>query len=322
MKNKLQIFKGFLLILFSIGFLIAQTPDGGGVRFPAHDRLSSKQNTKPSVTVVAVKFEGNRLLGVRSLGEKKLLQKDEIEAKAVTDGESIVLAFENKFKDLNKVEIAVEKEILIDEETSKALGSNVFSILDGKYPIQSRESPNPSDPTRQHRRVWTIMRPTPEHNIFKTFGLPGGGEFLEVEVSNLRNEKELPKSVLVTIKDGILLNIKAATGNEKIESKDVFPAKAMFVNTQLVLQFSRPLSREAKTVLKTNGDVIGDKETSEALGVCSCSSGSFLSLNPNSESPTVKIPVIVARYHRHRWLFRKTSYGDPTDCEFPINRKK
>ena len=153
MKNKLQIFKGFLLILFSIGFLIAQTPDGGGVRFPAHDRLSSKQNTKPSVTVVAVKFEGNRLLGVRSLGEKKLLQKDEIEAKAVTDGESIVLAFENKFKDLNKVEIAVEKEILIDENSSISWRNQhgTFGIhYIGNYGLQGtpREKPSGSSGRR------------------------------------------------------------------------------------------------------------------------------------------------------------------------------
>ena len=50
-------------------------------------------------------MDGNKLLGVRSLGEKKELGKDEIEAKAVTDGESMFIALETRFNNLDKLGI-------------------------------------------------------------------------------------------------------------------------------------------------------------------------------------------------------------------------
>lgn len=335
MKIKIQIF--FILMvktLLFIGLTIAQTtnptsptsPKGTtkteatvkGTQVPAHDRLQSKRDREQriEVKVVAVKLDGNKLLGVRSLGEKKELEKGEIEAKAATDGKSMILAFEKQFTTKGSSEdIAIEKEIILDEETSTALGSNVFSILDGKYKIENEVNSKNASLRPIHDFLRTLFNPKPEHKIWRSFLKDSGmiSSIVQLEVSNLQNGKDFPKSVLVTIKDGNLLNIKAANGVEKVANRDVYSAKASFVNTQLVLQFNRPLSRETKVELRTKGDVISDKETAETLGFCACKEGNSIVMNANTQNPTVTFPIL-GKVKHHRWLFHKTKYINTTVC--------
>ncbi len=116
------------------------------------------------------------------------------------------------------------------------------------------------------------------------------------------------KPVLVTIKDGRLLSIKSANGSEKAASGDVFKAKASFVNTKLILELDRPVSKEPTLEVTTVGRIIGDQGTSETLeDVCSDANARYVVSNANTRNPKIIIDVQM-RARDHRWLFHRTQY--------------
>jgi hypothetical protein len=119
-----------------------------------------------------------------------------------------------------------------------------------------------------------------------------------------------PVSVVVTIRDGKLVALRAITANARFSLGGAnYRGTATNRGDKLVLQLDRPLSRESRSQLKIETQLDLDRETGTALDTCGCLPGDF-SVENAARLPVVTIAASGRPRHAHRW---STKYRT-TDC--------